>query len=74
MSARRIAVAVSIAAVALLPSAALAHDGDSHRGGGLSAARRVARSRRLESFTSQATAADAGTAAAAVTGAEGDVG
>ena len=75
MNARRVAVVVSIAALGLLPSGALAHGEQRPRGGGLGAAR----SRRQgaaprDHHGTGATAPDAAAAAAAVTGTEGDVG
>ena len=77
MSARRAAVAVSIAlagaALGLPSSVALGHEGNTHRAED-SAPHAVADEARLGSLTSQATARDAATAAAAVTGDEQDVG
>ena len=77
MSARRAAVAVSIAlagvAIGLPSSVALGHEGKTHEAED-SAPHAVADEPRLESFTSRATARDAATAAAAVTGTEQDVG
>ena len=77
MSARRAAVAVSIAlagaALGLPSSVALGHEGKSHEAED-SAPHAAADEARLGSFTSRATARDAAIAAAAVTGTEQDVG
>ena len=74
---RAVVVAVSIAfagvATGLSPSLALGHEGKTHEAED-SALHAVADEPRLESFTSRATARDAASAAAAVAGAEGDVG
>ena len=77
MSARRAAIAVSIAlagaAICLPPALAHGHEGRSHQAED-SAPHAAADEARLGSFTSRATARDAANAAAAVTGTEGDVG
>src|SRR4051795_3632455 len=74
MNARRVAVVVSIAALAVLPSAALAHGERARAGEDSVPLDHTAKEPRLSTITNRTTASDAAAAAAAVTGTEGDVG
>src|SRR3954451_11746882 len=74
MSTRRAAIAISIVALGLLPSGAMAHGEQSHAAEDAVPANHLANEPRLQRITNQTTARDAATAAAAVTGTEGDVG